>query len=159
QANQTLAYASKMFSLAELWKLRPLNTNPCRHLKKFKERVRDRYYDDAELRAIGAAISALEAESRILPGAATAIRLAAMTGCRLGELVALQWDDVDLQAGKFGIRDAKAGDRTHPIGATAIAFLASLVRVGPWVCQGVVPDRPLSIRATQKAWEDVRENA
>lgn len=158
-ANQTVAVASKMFSLAELWKLRPLNSNPCRHLQKFKEAVRSRFYDDAELRAIGEAVASLDAEGAILPGAATAIRLAPLTGCRLGELLNLKWTDVDLQAGALEIRDAKAGGRRHPIGAAAVAFLGSLTRVGPWVCQGIVPDQRLSTRATQKAWEDVRERA
>ena len=158
-ANQTIAVASKMFSLAEAWHLRPLNSNPCRHLKKFRETVRSRFYTDAELRSIGDAIASIEAAGEILPGAAAAIRLAPMTGLRLGELLDLKWADVDLDGGALEIRDAKAGARRHPIGAAAVAFLGTLERVGPWVCQGVVPDRSLSTRALQKAWEDVRERA
>ena len=158
-ANQTIAVASKMFSLAEAWHLRPLNSNPCRHLKRYRETVRSRFYDDAELRAIGEAIAALEAEGAILPGCAAAIRLAPMTGCRLGELLELLWSDVDLEHGMLEIRDAKAGARRHPVGAAAVAFLGALARMGPWVCRGVVPDRRLSIRALQQAWEAVRTRA
>jgi integrase len=158
-ANQTIAVASKMFSLAEAWQLRPLNSNPCRHLRKFKEAVRSRFYDDAELKAIGATVAELEAEGKILPGAAAAIRLAPLTGCRLGEILNLQWADVNLASGALEIRDAKAGSRRHPIGAAAFAFLASLARGGPWVCQGVVPDKRLSTRGAQKGWEDVRARA
>jgi integrase len=121
--------------------------------------VRNRFYDDGELRAIGETIASLEAAGEILPGAAAAIRLAPMTGCRLGELLNLQWADVDLQRGALEIRDAKAGSRRHPIGAAAVAFLGALARVGPWVCQGHVPDRRLSTRALQEAWEAVRTQA
>ena len=159
QANQTVAVASKMFSLAETWKLRPQNSNPCRHLQRFDEVQRDRHYTDAELRAIGAAVASLEAEGAILPGCASVIRLAPLTGCRLGELLDLQWSDVDLGSSVFNIRDAKAGGRRHPIGAAAVAFLADLAHVGPWVCQGVVPDRRLSTRLAQKGWEAVRARA
>jgi integrase len=159
QANQVVAVASKMFNLAETWHLRPQNSNPCRHLRKFKEVVRTRFYDDTELQAIGAALAALEDEGEILPGCATVIRLAPLTGCRISELLELKWDDVDLQGGALEIRDAKAGARRHPIGAAAVAFLAGLERVGPWVCQGVIPDKRLSTRFAQKAWEAVRARA
>ena len=158
-ANQTVAVLSKMMSCAELWKLRPQNSNPCRGIRRFKEVVRERFYDDAELRAIGTALAELEAEGTILPGAVAAIRLAALTGCRLSELLNLQWVDVDLAGGVFNIRDAKAGARRHSIGAATVAFLGVLARLGPWVCQGNVPDRRLSARALQSAWEAVRDRA
>jgi integrase len=159
QANQVIAVASKMFNLAEQWQLRPQNSNPCRHLRKFKETTRTRFYDDAELQAIGAALASLEDAGKILPGCAALIRLAPLTGCRLGEILNLQWVDVDLNAGILEVRDAKAGARKHPIGAAAVAFLAGLERVGPWVCQGVTPDKRLSTRFAQKAWEAVRARA
>jgi integrase len=159
QANQTVAVISKMFSLAERWQLRPQNSNPARGLRKFKETVRTRFYDDAELQAIGAAIAVLEAEDAILPGCATLIRLAPLTGCRLSELLDLQWADVDFGAGVFNIRDAKAGPRKHPVGAAVVAFLAGLERVGPWVCRSVAPDKRLSTSAAHTAWAAVRERA
>jgi integrase len=159
QANQTIAIASKMFSLAEEWHLRPQNSNPCRRLRKFKEVIRTRFFDDDELRAIALAITELESEDAILPGCAALIRLAPMTGCRLSELLNLQWADVDLQAGALEIRDAKAGGRRHPIGAAVVAFLAGLERAGPWVCQGAVPDERLVKRRAQRGWEAVRARA
>jgi integrase len=82
-----------------------------------------------------------------------------MTGCRLGELLNLQWGDVDLGNGVIHIRDAKAGARRHSIGAAAVAFMGALARIGPWVCQGHVPDRRPSTRALQTAWEAVRGRA
>ena len=36
QANLTLGVLSKMFSLAEIWGLRPDGSNPCRHVKRYK---------------------------------------------------------------------------------------------------------------------------
>jgi Phage integrase family len=135
------------------------HSNPCRGIRKFKETKRDRYYTDAEIVAIGKAIAAHEAEGKILPGCAAAIRLAPMTGLRLGELLNLLWTDVDLDAGALEIRDAKAGSRRHPVGAAAVAFLGALTRVGPWVCQGCTPDRRLSTRLLQYDWVSVRTKA
>ncbi len=159
QANQTMAVASKMFSLAELWQLRPQASNPCKGIQKYGETERSRFYDDAELQAIGKAIAALEAENAILPGAAACIRLAPMTGLRLGELLDLKWPDVNLDRGFIEIRDAKAGARRHPIGAAAVAYLSALERAGEWVCRGVAPDRRLSTRLLQQHWEAVRAMA
>lgn len=42
-ANRCLMLLSKMFNLAELWGLRPDNTNPCRHIEKFGERKIKRF--------------------------------------------------------------------------------------------------------------------
>ena len=43
QANRTLGVLSKMFNLAELWDLRPDGSNPCRHVKRFREEKRERF--------------------------------------------------------------------------------------------------------------------
>ena len=41
EANRTLALISKMMNLAELWGFRPQNTNPTRHIPRFKEEKRE----------------------------------------------------------------------------------------------------------------------
>ena len=43
QANRTLGVLSKMFSLAEVWGWRPDGSNPCRHVKRYKEHKRERF--------------------------------------------------------------------------------------------------------------------
>ena len=42
EANRMLALLSKMFNLAEAWGLRPDNTNPCRHVERYRELKRER---------------------------------------------------------------------------------------------------------------------
>ena len=48
QANRTLGVLSKILNLAELWGLRPDGSNPCRHVKRFREKTRERFPSDAE---------------------------------------------------------------------------------------------------------------
>ena len=49
---------------------------------------------------------------------ATAILLAYRHGLRASELVALRWDDINLQAGKLHVRRVKGGETSvHPVGA------------------------------------------
>ena len=52
---------------------------------------------------------------------ATAILLAYRHGLRASELVALRWDDINLQVGKLHVRRSKGGETSvHPLGARAI---------------------------------------
>jgi integrase len=160
QANQTLAVLSKMFSLAELWRMRRAGeVNPCRGIRRYPERRRDRFLNDAELKKLGETLSTLEASKTILPSVATAVRLLALTGCRLGEVLGLRWDDVDLEAGLLVLRDAKAGGRTHVLGAPATALLIDLNREGPWVIASPKPEGPMSVWTMEGSWRRIREAA
>jgi len=52
-ANRTLALLSHMFNTAEDWGLRPENSNPCRRIKKYDEKARERFLSPKELRRLG----------------------------------------------------------------------------------------------------------
>ena len=56
QANRALGVLSKMFNLAEEWGLRPDGSNPCRQIKKYRERKRERYLTAEELQRLGAVL-------------------------------------------------------------------------------------------------------
>ena len=135
QANFTIAVASKMFNLAEKWKdesgkkLRPLNSNPCRHIERFPENERDRYLKPEELERVGGALRDMEAEGKVRPEIAACIRFLAFVGCRLNEAIGLDLAAVDFRTGEWTLRDAKAGDRAVLLGAPALALLASLGRI------------------------------
>ncbi len=53
QANRVLGVLSVMFTQAENWNLRPVASNPCRGVKKYKETKRERYLDKHELKRLG----------------------------------------------------------------------------------------------------------
>ncbi|WP_445809823.1 integrase arm-type DNA-binding domain-containing protein [Yoonia sp.] len=52
QANRCLEVISKIFSLSEIWGLRPDGTNPRKHIRKYPEEKRERFLSAAELRRI-----------------------------------------------------------------------------------------------------------
>ena len=52
-ANRMLATLSRMFSVAELWQMRPDGSNPCRNIKHFREERRERFLSDEEYRRLG----------------------------------------------------------------------------------------------------------
>ena len=158
-ANRALMVLSKMFSLAEAWGLAPPGNNPCRYVRRYKEGKRERFLTEDEYRRIGRALCVLEAGGPLQARAASALRLLMVTGCRLGEILTLRWDDVDRKAGELRLRDAKTGARMVPLTPTAEAVLAGIVRVprSPWVFPGKGPDGHLSQLTTY--WHRTRELA
>ena len=146
-ANRALAVLSKMFSLAAAWGLVPDGTNPCRAVRKYKERKRERFLSREEYRRLGQALAEADAdatagrEGAVSPYAIAALRLLMLTGCRLNEILTLRWDDVDRTAGEFRLRDGKTGTRMVPLTPTAEAVLAGIRRMptNPWVIVGKQP--------------------
>ena len=61
-ANRSLEIISKMFSLAELWGLRPDGSNPRKHVRKYPEEKRQRFLSPAELRRVGEVLREMEDE-------------------------------------------------------------------------------------------------
>ena len=108
-ANRALMVLSKMFTLAEAWGLASPGGNPCRFVRKYKEGKRERFLAADEYRRIGRELCVLETEGVLPARAASALRLLILTGCRLGEILTLRWDDVDLGTGELRLPDTKTG--------------------------------------------------
>ena len=128
------------------WGLGPEGNNPCRSVRKYKERKRERFLSREEYRRLGAALAEAEADGSVWPYAVAALRLLMLTGCRLSEILTLRWDDVDGVAGEFRLRDGKTGARMVPLTPTAQTVLAGIARVSgnPWVIVGKKPGARLS---------------
>lgn len=159
QANLTLSVLSKMFHLGEVWGFRPDGSNPCRLIERYKENQRERFLSTAEVSSLAEAMAKLEENRQEMDGVLNAVRLLLLTGCRLGEVVALRWGDVDVENQTLAIRDAKAGGRVQDIGAQTAAFLSTLPRTGDWVLSGSAPDKPLSKSTLEHAWTRIRAKA
>ncbi len=159
-ANRTLALLSKMFNLAEAWGLRPDGSNPCRHVERFQENERRRFFGPDELSQLGAALAEAERTATTHPGAIAALRLLSLTGCRLSEVLRLRWDEVDFEAKCLRLPDAKAGARSVPLGSAAIVLLIDLQGANdPYVIQGMKRGQPLSIWCMERAWQRLRDKA
>lgn len=154
QANRTLGVLSKMFSLAEIWGMRPDGSNPCRHVKRYKENKRERFLSPEETERLGEVLAEAEGE---MPSAVAAFRLLLLTGCRLSEIQLLRWEYVRNDC--IELPDAKTGGRVVPLGPEARAVLAALPREedNPWVISGKKPGTHLT--DLQRPWRRIRERA
>ena len=86
--------------MAEGWRIAPESGNPCKFVRKYKERSCERFLSEAEVRRLGRVLGEVEAEGKECAGAVAAFRLPMLTGCRRNEILTLRWADVDLEAGE-----------------------------------------------------------
>ena len=158
-ANRTLGILSAMFSAAELWGLRPQGSNPCRYVKRFRERKRERFLSDAEYRRLGTVLREAERTGTESATAVAAIRLLMLTGCRLSEITSLRWEDVSLEAGELRLRDSKTGAKVVHLGGPAVAVLRGIERAkgNPWVIAGRRPGT--RIASLHFPWSRIRRRA
>ena len=129
QRNRIAALASRLFNLAETWDMRPQHSNPVRGVERAREEPRDRVLAPSEMAALA---DALAAEDDHAPAPVAAIRFAAVTGLRIGEVLAIRWEHVESETGRLILPETKTGRRVHDLPAPALAILAALPRFGPW---------------------------
>ncbi len=159
QANRNIEIISKMFNLAELWGLRPDGTNPRKHIKKYPKKKRERYFSAAELQAIGRVLGEMEEERIELPSTIAAVRLLLFTGCRLGEILTLRWEHVDMAEHALRLPDSKTGAKVVHLGSTALDVVQSIERLenNEFVIAGRNPGAHLT--DLQPFWQRLRGRA
>src|SRR3954452_797579 len=148
-----------MFNLAEVWGLRPDGTNPRKHIKKYPEEKRQRFLSPAELKRVGEVLREMESEGVELASAVAATRLLILTGCRLSEIMTLQWDHVDVPGKALRLPDSKTGAKVVHLGQPAVEVLEKIERIerNPWVIVGAKPGARLT--DLQPFWQRVRARA
>ena len=156
QFNRCYGILSKAFNLAEIWGYRPKNSNPCRGIHKFPEKKKERFLTWEEIEKIDHILTQQESYKTTSLYSLAAIRLLMHTGCRLSEVLTLQWDDVFLNEGYLHLKDSKTGEKKIPLNESAKSILASLKTVNgnPYVFVG---DKPGTCLTTLKrAWTKIR---
>ena len=158
-ANKVVDMLSRLFNMAEAWGIAPEGGNPCRFVRKYKERSCERFLSEEEFRRLGRVLDEVEAEGKVCSHAVAAFRLLMLTGCRRNEILTLRWEDVDLEAGELRLRDAKTGARSVALSPAARRVLADLPRLSdnPWVIAGAKPGARLS--NLNNAWVVIRARA
>ena len=150
QRNRVLAFASLLFNLFEAWEWREQNANPCRRVERARETPRDRVLTADELARLADALSAMP--DKRAPAVA-AVRMAALTGLRIGEVCAMRWEHVAASTGRLAMPETKTGAREHVLPSAATALLGSMRRRGPW-CFTTTGDAPLTYKVARKCFAD-----
>jgi integrase len=159
QANRALGVLSKMMNVAEEWGLRPDGSNPCRHVKKYRELKRERYLTRDELQRLGGVLTEDQTKSAESPFAIAALGLLVLTGARLSEILTLRWENVDIENGLLRLPDSKTGAKLIYLNAAAVQLLRRVPRIqnNPHVIAGGKPGAHLV--ELQKPWRRIRAKA
>lgn len=104
-ANLVVSVLGKAMTLAEQWQLRDGLQHPCKGIRRFPERTRERLLTVGEIKAIRSEL----ATGHHHPTVVLAIKLLMATGCRSDEICRLKWSYVDWDRGEIIWPDTKTG--------------------------------------------------
>jgi integrase len=157
-ANRVMSILNNMLNKAESWGYRVENTNPCRAVRPNRRRKCERFLSETEMRQLGKVLAEDRAggdEVRSL--VANAVTLLLLTGCRVSEILGLQWQDV--RGHRLKLRDSKTGPRTVWLGDDARAVIDSLPRRRniEWLFWNPKARKPL--QDIHSRWYDIRKRA
>jgi integrase len=163
-ANRCLAILSHIFSIATKWGALPAGINPCRGIKRFRERIRDRFLSAEEVVALGKALYEADRPEDDGGGdwrAVNALRLLVYTGARLSEILALQWGWIHWEAGFARLPDSKTGTKNVPLPRPALDVLRKLAAEHGRSSMFVFPGTRSGTYFTgiQKPWQRIRLKA
>lgn len=104
-----------------------IERNPAENVKRPAGAKKTRRLTPSEYGQLGVALATAEADGetrQLLDG----IRLLALTGCRLGEIVNLKWTEVDEAGGALRFDDSKEGASVRPAGSAVFEALSKIER-------------------------------
>ncbi len=161
-ANRVLGLLKSIFNKGEQWGIIPPKTNPASTLKSYRENKRNRFLSPEEYRTLFQTVDEQERLGLIGTYQAAAIRLLILTGCRLSEILTLQWRMVDLTHGRLLLERHKTdrkGVKAVPLVNQAQFLLKNLSRIpdNPYVIVG--KEEGCHLVNLQKPWRRVRKAA
>lgn len=156
-ANDTIAFLSSLYAYAERFDFS--GRNPCRHIDRFPEQERERYLLPEEFPRWHAAVMSLtvtEARDFFL--------LALWTGARRETILAMQWDQIDLEAKVWKLPAAQNKSKRDLILYLSEEAVEILVRRrafvdSPWVLPSRNGSRSGHYADPKAAWKLVLERS
>ena len=153
-ADRSMPVLSVIMTEAERMGYRPEGSNPCRGIRRYRRKGRERFLSDAEIGRLAARLSAHESER---PLQVSAVRLLLLTGCRRTEVLTLRWSDY--REGRLFLRDGKTGPRTVWLSRAACNVLDGIERTSAWVFPARRANGPASPMWLRPFWHRVRAEA
>ena len=153
-ADRSMPILSVIMREAERMGLRPEGSNPCRGIKRYRRKGRERFLSDDEIRSLSAVLSE---RAQRQPSQVAIVRLLLLTGCRKSEILTLRWPDY--REGRLFLRDSKTGPRTVWLSRPARAILDGLPRADRWVFPAPLAGGPRNPVWLYRWWRDVRAEA
>ncbi len=127
-ANRSAPVLSVIMQQAEAWGYRPEGSNPCKGIRRYRQKRRERFLSPEEYCRLGMVLERHEARQ---PFRVAALRLLLLTGCRKSEIITLEWRFY--RDGHLFLADSKTGPRTVWLCGAAREILDGLPRSSRFV--------------------------
>ena len=141
-ANRSVPILSVIMQQAEAWGYRPDGGNPCKGIRRYRQKRSERFLSPEEYRRLGMVLDRHQARQ---PFRIAALRLLLLTGCRKSEIITLEWRFY--RDGRLHLADSKTGPRTVWLCQAAREILDGLPHSSRFVF-------PIGGRRTPWSWLD-----
>jgi integrase len=152
--NLARTLAGHIFKMAVEWDLFDA-VNPALAVPKFPEEGKERFLSAPEYARLFDALATADGKEH--PSVIACVKLLALTGARLSEILKLRWTWVDFEHAALRLPDSKTGAKLIPLAAPALTVLASLPRLSEYVLPGA--DLTGHFVGIQKPWRRIRAGA
>ncbi len=152
-ANYSKSIFAVMMQQAEYYGFRPLNSNPCRNIPRYKQKQQERFLSDNEWQRLGAALSGFSAT---YPMHTDLILLLAYTGCRKHEIIHAKWSYY--QEGHLHLPDSKTGAKTVFLSRQARLIIERQARMSAFIFAREA-GKPITAPQLTKVWNEIRQAA
>jgi integrase len=163
QAGNLYRLLHHMFVKALAWRMRPRALgNPLEEVDEPKTTRREKLLTSGEISALQCTLGTAEKDQTTAQQVVAVIRLAILTGARIGELLRLRWVEVRRDEMELHLPDTKTGFSRRPISTAALAVIDSVERMPgiEWVFRAVEdPTKPLTYDTVEKAFRRITKDA
>ncbi|WP_297843626.1 site-specific integrase [uncultured Roseibium sp.] len=120
-----------------------IETNPAHGIRKAADQKLNRRLSEDEYRLLGQLLRDADRDDQLATAAAM-VRALALTGCRRGEIINLDWREVDAANSCLRIRDSKEGASVRPIGLPVVELIEARQTdaIAGAVFEGTVEGKP-----------------
>ena len=150
-ADRSAPVLSVIMTCAETYGYRPEGTNPCKGIRRYRRKGRERFLSEEEIRRLGTALRRYEESA---PIHVAIIRLLLLTGCRSSEIVTLRWKEY--RDGHLHLADSKTGPRMVWLSSPVRRILDRQPRTSPWVFPSTRPGKSVDVIAVGNFWRHLR---
>ena len=150
-ADRSAPVLSVIMAQAEAYGYRPQDGNPCRGIRRYRRKGRERFLSEDEVRRLGRALKQHEDDQAML---VAIVRLLLLTGCRRREIVTLRWREY--RDGHLHLEDSKTGPRMVWLSSAARQILDGLPRTSTWVFPSTRTGKSLDAMTVARFWYGLR---
>ncbi|MDE0418452.1 MAG: tyrosine-type recombinase/integrase [bacterium] len=153
-ADRSAPVLSVIMVQAEAYGYREEGSNPCKGIRRYRRKGRERFLSAEEIRRLGRMLRCHEA---IAPIQVAIIRLLLLTGCRSSEIVTLRW--TEYRDGHLHLADSKTGPRTVWLSSPARTILDRQPRSSLWIFPSNRTGKSVHMYTVGRFWRHLRSEA